>query len=49
MGHAGKVGDDDKNDNCEKLFPGLLCHTTKRAHESLKIVYVDYGVYTVKA
>ena len=36
--------DDNENDDSEMLLPGLLCHTTRRAHKALKILYVDYGL-----
>ena len=42
--HAGKVGDDNESDDSEMLLPDLLCHTTRRAHKALKILYVDYGL-----
>lgn len=48
-GHIGKIDDDDKKYNCKMIVSYLLCHTTKCALENLKIVFVDYRVYTLKA
>jgi len=46
--YTRRVDEKNKNDNSKMiLLPSLLYCTIKRTRLAAKILYVDYGVYTV--